>query len=211
MSLFDFLMLAGAGFLSGALNAVAGGGTFFTFAALVAAGLPPITANASSAVALTIGSVASAAAYRRELTALWRGSLWLALASGAGALIGALILIAIDDVTFRGLIPWLLLFATIVFALGPRIAIAIGATEAGRPTLHATACRDGDPVLHRRLWRLLRGRHGVPDAGLARADRRAPTTTASTPSSRFWRSSSRQSPSSSSSAAGSSPGRRRWW
>jgi uncharacterized membrane protein YfcA len=135
MSLLDLLMLAAAGFLSGALNAVAGGGTFFTFAALVASGLPPITANASSAVALTVGSLASAAAYRREISGLWRSALWLSIASGAGGLAGALILIALDNVTFRALIPWLLLFATVVFAFGPRIAIAVGATEPGRPTL----------------------------------------------------------------------------
>ena len=73
--------------------------------------------------------MASAAAYRRSSRALWRGALWLALASGVGALIGALILIALDNVTFRAMIPWLLLFATIVFALGPRIARAIGAAE----------------------------------------------------------------------------------
>lgn len=133
MSPFDFFLLAGAGFLSGALNAVAGGGTFFSFAALLAVGLPPITANASSAVALAIGSAASALAYRRELSALWRGTLVLALASGAGALIGAMILIALDNVTFRAMIPWLLLFATLIFALGPRIARLAG-TEGGELT-----------------------------------------------------------------------------
>lgn len=127
MSLVDILVLSLAGFMSGALNAVAGGGTFFTFAALMAAGLPPITANASSAVALTVGSAASAAAYRKELSVLWRGALWLSVASAAGALIGALILIALDNVTFRGLVPWLLLSATFIFALGPRIARLTGA------------------------------------------------------------------------------------
>jgi len=135
MTLADFLLLAAAGFLSGALNAVAGGGTFFTFAALLAAGLPPITANATSAVALTVGSAASALAYRRELALLWRGARWLALASALGALLGALILIALDNVTFRAMIPWLLLFATIVFALGPRIARAFGSEDGGHPSL----------------------------------------------------------------------------
>ena len=136
MSLHHLLLLAGAGFLSGALNAVAGGGTFFTFAALLASGLPPITANATSAVALGIGSVASAAAYRREISGLWRTSLWLASASAVGALVGALILVGLDNVTFRGMIAWLLLFATIVFALGPRIARAVGTVEAAAPPLH---------------------------------------------------------------------------
>jgi uncharacterized membrane protein YfcA len=135
MSILDFLLLAGAGFFSGALNAVAGGGTFFTFAALLAAGLPPITANASSAVALTIGSLASAAAYRREISVLWRGAALLALASGAGALIGALILTALDNAFFRIIVPWILLFATCVFALGPRIARAITKEAGSLPTL----------------------------------------------------------------------------
>ena len=133
MSSFDLVLLAGAGFVSGALNAVAGGGTFFTFAALLAIGLPPIMANASSAFALTIGSAASAAAYRREIATLWRGALRLALASAAGALVGALILIALDDVTFRAMIPWLLLVATVIFALGPRIARAVGTEGADPP------------------------------------------------------------------------------
>ena len=100
MSLFDLLILVAAGFLSGALNAVAGGGTFFTFAALLATGLPPITANATSSVALGVGALASAAAYRRELSGLWRTLFWLTLASALGALVGALILVALDNVTF---------------------------------------------------------------------------------------------------------------
>src|SRR5215207_5884705 len=115
MPLFDVLVLAAAGFLSGALNAVAGGGTFFSFAALMAGGLPPITANASSAVALTVGSIASAAAYRKELATIGRGALWLSAASALGALVGALILVRLDDVTIRGLVPWLLLAATVTF------------------------------------------------------------------------------------------------
>jgi uncharacterized protein len=100
----------------------------------MAAGLPPITANASSAVALTVGSAASAAAYRREIAHLWRGAVWLALASAAGAAIGASLLIGLDNVTFRGLVPWLLLAATLIFALGPRIASLTGAGEGDEPS-----------------------------------------------------------------------------
>jgi len=126
MSAGDVLLLIGSGVLSGALNAVAGGGTFFTFAALLAVGLPPITANASSALALTIGSLASAAAYRDEIGRIWRAVVLLALASALGALVGAALLITLDDVTFRGLVPWLLLVATLIFAGGPSISRRIG-------------------------------------------------------------------------------------
>jgi uncharacterized membrane protein YfcA len=131
MSPHHVLVLVAAGFVSGALNAVAGGGTFFSFAALLATGLPPITANATSAVALVIGSLASAAAYRREIARVWRASFWLALASA----VGALVLIALENVTFRGMIPWLLLFATLLFFFGPRIARLVGTSEVGAPTL----------------------------------------------------------------------------
>jgi uncharacterized protein len=122
MSISDILILAVAGFLAGALNALAGGGTFFSFGALLAVGLPPITANATSAVAMVPGYVASALAYRGELRAVVRSMLALGVASAAGALIGAVVLIALDNDTFAAFVPWLLLAATVVFALGPRIA-----------------------------------------------------------------------------------------
>ena len=134
MTILDILLLVGSGVLSGALNAVAGGGTFFTFAALLAVGLPPITANASSALALTIGSLASAAAYRDVIGKIWRSVLLLAIASALGALVGAALLVALDDVTFRGMIPWLLLVATVIFALGPSITRRIGSESHEDPT-----------------------------------------------------------------------------
>ncbi|HZB61351.1 MAG TPA: TSUP family transporter, partial [Microvirga sp.] len=58
-------LLAASGLAAGLVNAIAGGGTFFTFSALVAAGLPPVVANATSAVAVTPANVSSAWAYRR--------------------------------------------------------------------------------------------------------------------------------------------------
>jgi uncharacterized membrane protein YfcA len=134
MTFSDILLLAGAGALSGALNAVAGGGTFFTFAALLAVGLPPITANASSALALTVGSLASAAAYRQEIGRMWRATALLATASAIGGVLGAGLLVALDNVTFQGLIPWLLLAATVIFALGPAIARRIGSETHENPT-----------------------------------------------------------------------------
>ncbi|MCP9759676.1 sulfite exporter TauE/SafE family protein, partial [Aquitalea sp. S1-19] len=80
-------MLFGAGFVAGALNAVAGGGTLITFPALVAAGLPPIVANATSSVAQWPGYVASSLAMRRELRGQ-QGLLPLAIASVAGGIGG---------------------------------------------------------------------------------------------------------------------------
>jgi uncharacterized membrane protein YfcA len=72
MPVFDILLLLLAGFAAGGMNALAGGGTFFSFPALLAAGLPPVTANATNAVALWPASLAGAWAARDSLRPLGR-------------------------------------------------------------------------------------------------------------------------------------------
>lgn len=125
MTSLDIVLLVLAGFASGAINAVAGGGTFIAFGTLTLVGLPPITANATSSIAQFPGYVTSAFAYRRELRDLWRPLLPLALVSIFGGLIGALILLALENDQFRVLVPWLLLGATALFAFGPRLTRAM--------------------------------------------------------------------------------------
>jgi uncharacterized protein len=89
------VLLAAAGLLAGAMNAVAGGGSFVSFPAMVAAGLPTVIANASSTVALFPGSVTSAVAYRREFASIADMRLGVMLPiSVAGGLAGAAMLIA---------------------------------------------------------------------------------------------------------------------
>ena len=127
MPLTHIALLALAGFVAGTLNAVAGGGTFFSFGALTALGLPPIVANATSSVAMVPGYLASAVNYRRELALVWRGTMALAAASLVGSLIGAFILIRLDNQTFSAIVPWLLLGATAIFAAGPRISRSLPA------------------------------------------------------------------------------------
>ena len=144
MSLVDILLLAAAGFLSGALNAVAGGGTFFTFAALLAAGLPPITANATSAVALTVGSVGE----RRRLSARDRArsgaarSGWRSPAAPA-RFVGALILIALDNVTFARHDP---LAAALRHRRSSRSGRASRALSARPKPATARRCRAASPA-----------------------------------------------------------------
>jgi uncharacterized membrane protein YfcA len=103
MSPSELVILGIAGLMSGTLNAVAGGGTFFSFGALLAVGLPPITANATSAVAMVPGYVASAVAYRQEVAHVWRKAILLGFASAAGATLGAVILIALGQRDLRAL------------------------------------------------------------------------------------------------------------
>ncbi|GLS30191.1 hypothetical protein SAMN04488498_10499 [Mesorhizobium albiziae] len=117
LTLVGILFLAG--FLSGVVNAIAGGGTFLTFGALTLAGLPPISANATSSIAQFPGYITSTYAYLADIRLMWRGALALAAISAIGALAGALILLSLDNVSFRVMVPWLLLAATALFAAGP--------------------------------------------------------------------------------------------
>jgi uncharacterized membrane protein YfcA len=120
--------LAGAGFVAGAMNAVAGGGTFVTLPALTLAGLPPTIANASSTVALFPGTLASSWAYRHDVRPLEGVSTAALLAlSLAGGLIGALLLLSTPERAFTRIIPWLLLAATIALASGARLGRALRA------------------------------------------------------------------------------------
>jgi len=115
-------LLTGAGFLSGTMNAVAGGGSFVSFPALILAGVPSVAANASSTVALFPGALTSAWVYRRDLSGIGGISLPILLAcSLAGGLAGAVLLLSTPIATFDGLVPWLLLFATLTFAFGRQI------------------------------------------------------------------------------------------
>ncbi|MAS05688.1 MAG: hypothetical protein CL534_13540 [Ahrensia sp.] len=113
---FFLLLLAGA--LGGAWNAVAGGATLFTFPALMAAGLPAVTANATNYLALLPANAAALPAYREELRAAGGAIRPLLLVSGLGALAGSWLLTVSDPDVFMGLVPFLILFATLLFAAG---------------------------------------------------------------------------------------------
>mgnify|MGYP001254179368 CR=1 FL=1 len=113
------LLLAGAALLGGAINSVAGGGSFLTFPALLFAGVPPINANATNNTAMWLGVVASARGYREDIRPHRRLMLPAIVVSAIGALAGALLLLHTPSSVFQRMIPWLLLFATIVFALSP--------------------------------------------------------------------------------------------
>lgn len=119
MTLADALLLFVAGFLSGVVNAIAGGGTFLTFGAMTLTGLPPIVANATSSITQFPGYVTSSLAYAKEIKADWREAALLGGISLVGGLAGALLLLSLDNPSFRALVPWLLLAATIIFAAGP--------------------------------------------------------------------------------------------
>jgi uncharacterized protein len=127
------ILLALAAFAAGIVNALAGGGAFLTFPTLLAAGLPAVDANASSTVALFPGQFVSAwtsrevlkkspAESNHDLTAL-------SVISLVGGSMGAILLLATPSATFSTLVPWLLLFATLVFAFGTRLKSDAGSSS----------------------------------------------------------------------------------
>ena len=124
MTFLQILILFIAAILGGTLNSVAGGGSFITLPALIFTGVLPINANATSTVALWPGSLASVGAYRQDLAKQKRSL--ISLLSGAsltGGIIGAELLINTSQSTFVKLLPYLLLLATVLFALSGPVTI----------------------------------------------------------------------------------------
>lgn len=116
------VLLAASAFAAGALNSIAGGGSFLTFPALVYAGVPAIPANATSAVAVFPGYLGGALGFRHEIAQFdARKRRQLVVASLVGGVVGALLLLATPARVFGVVVPWLLLFATIVFAASGRL------------------------------------------------------------------------------------------
>jgi uncharacterized protein len=115
-----FLFFAGA--LGGALNAVAGGGSFIAFPALLFTGVAPIAANATNTVALWVGVTASSGAYRKHLDLSRRIMVPLALTSIIGGVAGAYLLLHTPAQTFLKVLPWLMLGATLLFMFGSKLA-----------------------------------------------------------------------------------------
>jgi uncharacterized membrane protein YfcA len=117
--MLSFVLLTLAAFVAGILNAVAGGGSFIAFPALIFAGMPALNANASSTVALFPGQFSSAFAYRSDIRGIEEFSVTMLLVlSLIGGLLGALLLLVTPADVFERLVPWLLFFATAVFILG---------------------------------------------------------------------------------------------
>ncbi len=121
MTLLEIALLALAGFAGGIANAVAGGGTFFSFPLMVAFGMTTLEANATTAVGFVPGSLATAAAYWKDTRGRIREVIPFALIGIAGGVAGALLLIGIGDEGFRPLVPWLLASATLIFAFSGKI------------------------------------------------------------------------------------------
>ncbi len=128
------LLLFAAGLAGGVVTAMVGGASLITFPALLAAGLPAIVANASNTVALTPGNLAAGLA-DLERTPRWdRSFAGLAAVSVAGSVAGAALLLATPEKAFTAVVPALIGFATLLFALSGRIRVWIVSRAAGVPS-----------------------------------------------------------------------------
>jgi len=128
MTLPNALLLFFAAGIAGTMNSVAGGGSFFSFPALIFTHVPPIPANATSTVALWPGSVASAAAYRKRFPTDFRILAEMLATSVVGGTLGALILLRTPQSTFLHFVPYLFLLATLLLIFGKRLADWVEAT-----------------------------------------------------------------------------------
>jgi uncharacterized protein len=132
---FNYFLVFLAAAVGGAINAVAGGGTLITFPAVVALGVPPLAANATSTVALWPGSLASMWTFRGELAGTRAWLVWFTAPSILGGVTGALLLLFTPSGRFEAIVPFLVLAATLLFLLQRTItrALARHALDAANP------------------------------------------------------------------------------
>lgn len=123
MPMTEALLFLAAGFAGGAINAAAGGAKLFVFPMLLAAGLPPVAANATATAGLWPGQAMSSLAYRRQLVALLPEAVLGFVIVLVGGLAGALLLLASGDALFMTAIPPLIAVATLTIAFGRRIVL----------------------------------------------------------------------------------------
>lgn len=126
LSLGSVVLLAVAGFVAGALNAAAGGGSLVTFPALIAVGYPPLIANVTNNVAVFPGYVTGALGYREGLRGQGHRILPLAIVSASGGLAGVALILASSESAFEGIVPFLVLAACALLALQPLLGRWMG-------------------------------------------------------------------------------------
>lgn len=133
MTFSQAILLFSVAVVGGALNSLAGGGSFITFPTLMFTGVPSINANATNTVALWPGLVASVGAYRKVIDRkTLRSVVPLIVITFAGSLVGARLLLKTGQSTFDKIVPWLLLTATLLFSIGGRISAWVAGRHAER-------------------------------------------------------------------------------
>ncbi len=155
-SLGSLVTIAAISAVGAAANAVAGGGTLLTFPALIALGIPPLAANATSTVALWPGTISSMYGYRRELAGAGSWAKRFAIPSLLGGIVGAALLLVTSEERFARLVPWLVFGATVLFAVQKPVVKWLLARGGSVRAPHAEGTRLAPPTTG-----LLIGQFGV--------------------------------------------------
>lgn len=138
LTMFDWIILFTAGVFGGVLNSIAGGGSFITFPALLFAGVPPIAANATNTFSSCAGYLSGAYALKNEIMSDKSRLTQTVVLSVIGGAIGAFLLLHTPETVFTQSIPWLLLFATILFTFGGKLnQVLKNATSKHKSATHA--------------------------------------------------------------------------
>lgn len=140
MELMNYLLIALAAFAAGIVNALAGGGTLISFPALTLLGIPPVAANVTNTVALSPGYLGATLAQRHLLADQKQRLWWFIPAAALGGLAGALLLLLTGERLFTAIIPWLILLAALLLAIGEPVKKWLahfqdGRTNSGREVL----------------------------------------------------------------------------
>jgi uncharacterized protein len=135
---WQWVWLMVAGFLAGVLNAVAGGGSFLSFPAILGMGVPPVQANATNTVAIWPGQLTSVAAYWPEVKRHLRSASLMGVSGLIGGTAGAVVLLNTPQQTFLRLVPWLLLGAAGLFAISGPVSRSLERLKRARRA-HAAA------------------------------------------------------------------------
>lgn len=130
MTPLEALIIVAVGMAAGTLNTIVGSGSLITFPTLLALGYPPLIANVSNTVGLVPGSISGAVGYRRELIGQRERVIRLAVTGGLGGLTGGLLLLALPSSSFERVVPYLVLLATFLVAIGPRLSRAMASRRA---------------------------------------------------------------------------------
>ncbi|MCK6545165.1 sulfite exporter TauE/SafE family protein [Myxococcota bacterium] len=147
MELSQAALLFVAGIAGGGLNSIVGGGTFVAFPAMLLAGIPAVSASATTTMALWPGGVGSTIAYRKDFDHPRRLLVTMLIASAIGGVLGGVLLLRTSDSTFVRAVPWLLLFATLLFTFGGKITARLRARRSGAEGVLAEGASLGPKAL----------------------------------------------------------------
>src|SRR5277367_6318618 len=136
MSIGEIVAIAFAGLAAGAINTLVGSGTLITFPVLLAFGYAPVTANVSNTIGLVPGSLSGAYGYRAELAGQRHRIIRYGSASVAGAILGAVALLALPASAFKAIVPVFIAIALVLVVLQPRLAARLEARREDSPAIH---------------------------------------------------------------------------